>query len=375
VTAVSARGLLAPMAFFPADRVSKGATMLFTTLFQRLTRGVERHEESRMRQQTPRGRRAAPPPRFVPQLTVLEDRSLPSVAHGHFHHLIRHHAPAFKAAEQQLPFKEHLTVVAVSPTGVITYEGRATYFGRVTATLSPDNTFIKLAANGDTASGYVTHETATTGTVTFTGGTGRFQGISGTDSYVISVNPKTGATTVDIKGTVVFGHSGGKKHEDTRVVPFQVNGGGNAPSGLPLFPGGTAPHDATGQGTLLGTYTGDGVFTLDGFTSATTGTFHGTFVFVAANGDRLAMRYGVTTPGQFTIMPTADGQVVVQFVAVFTPVPEESTGRFAKVMGGAFVMVATTEPFVPVPNAQGYTVPFHYTWEGHGALEFGKGDE
>src|SRR5262249_46191673 len=177
------------------------------------------------------------------QLTVLEDRSLPSVAHGHLHHLIRHHAHAFKAAEQQLPFKEHLTVVSVSPTGVITYEGRATYFGRVTATLSPDNTFIKLAANGDAAMGYVTHQTDTTGTVTFTGGTGRFQGISGTEPYVISVDPETGATTVDINGTVSLLHSGGKKHEDTRTLPFHVNGGGNAPSGIPLFAGGTAPHD------------------------------------------------------------------------------------------------------------------------------------
>src|SRR5262249_56339191 len=126
---------------------------------------------------------------------------------------------------------------------------------------------------------------------------------------------------------------------------------------------------------LLGPYSGDGVFTLEGFTSATSGTFRGTFVFVAANGDRLAMRYGATTPGQFTIMPMADGNVVVQFVAVFTPVPEESTGRFTKVTGGGFIMVATTEPFAPAPNAQGYTVPFRYTWEGHGALQFAKGDD
>jgi hypothetical protein len=349
--------------------------MMFSPLFQRLTGSFKRQEESRPSQRPPRGRRAARPRGFVPELTVLEDRSLPTVAHGHLHHLIRHHAPAFKAAEQQLPFKEHLTVVAVSPTGVITYEGRATYFGRVTAALSPDNTFVKLAANGDAAFGYVTHQTDTTGTVTFTGGTGRFQGISGTEAYVISVNPETGATTVDIEGTVSFAHSSRKKNEHTHIVPFHVNGGGNAPGGLPLFAGGTGPHDATGHGSLLGNYTGNGVFTQEGFTSATTGTFHGTFVFVAANGDRLAMRYGATAPGQFTIMPMADGKVVVQFVAVFTPVPEESTGRFATVTGGGFLMVATTEPFVPTPNEQGYAAPFHYTWEGHGALEFGKGDD
>src|SRR5262249_55698268 len=102
------------------------------------------------------------------------------------------------------------------------------------------------------------------------------------------------------------------------------------------------------------------------------GRFQGSFGLVAESGDRLAMRYGATTPGQFTIMPMADGKVIVQFVAVFTPVPEESTGRFARVTGGGFIMVATTEPFVPAPNAQGYTAPFHYTWEGHGALEFGE---
>jgi hypothetical protein len=361
--------------FCPADHVSKGGTTLFTTLFQRLTRGLERHEESRPPLHTPSSRRAARPRSFVPQLTVLEDRSLPSVLHGLHHHIHpHHHLVKLDGQQQQLPFKEHLTVVSVSPTGVITYEGRATYFGRVTAVLNPDNTFIKLAANGDTASGYVTHQTPTTGTVTFTGGTGRFQGISGTDSYVISVNPETGATTVDINGTVSFDASDGQGNDDTRVVPFQVNGGGPAPEGIQLVPGGTVPHYATGEGTFLGKYTGGGMFTLDGFTSATTGTFHGSFGFVAANGDLLAMRYGAVTPAHFTIMPMADGKVVVQFVAVFTPAPGESTGRFAKVTGGGFIMVATTEPFDPTPNAEGYTMPFHYTWEGHGSLEFANGD-
>jgi hypothetical protein len=350
--------------------------MLFTTLFQRLTRSLERHEESRPRRRTSPGRRAARPRSFVPQLLALEDRSLPSVAHGPLPTIVPHHGPAkTDTSQQQLPFNERLTVVSVSPTGVITYQGRATYFGFVTAEVSPDNTFIKLAQNGDTASGFVTHATATTGTVTFTGGTGQFQGISGTESYVISTNPETGAITVRIHGTVSFGHSGGKGNEDPRVVPFQVNGGGPAPDGLPLFAGGTGPHGATGMGTLLGQYTGGGMFTLDGFTSATTGLFHGNFVFVGANGDRLATHYGAVIPGQVTIIPTADGKVVGQFVAVFTPVPGESTGRFANVTGGGFLMVATTEPFDPTPNAQGFTMPFHYTWQGFGDLEFGHGDE
>jgi hypothetical protein len=164
---------------------------------------------------------------------------------------------------------------------------------------------------------------------------------------------------------------GGDNNEDAQVVPFQINGAGPAPQGIPLFIGGTAIHSATGSGTRLGNYTGDGLFTLDSFTSATTGTFHGAFTFVAANGDRLATQYGVVTPGQFTIIPASDGKVVVQFVAVFTPVPGESTGRFAGITGGGWIMLATTDPFDPTPNAQGYTMPFHYSWQGFGFLQFG----
>src|SRR6266542_3411067 len=148
---------------------------------------------------------------------------------------------------------------------------------------------------------------------------------------------------------------------EMHVLPFKVTGGGTAPLGIPVFPGGTAPHNATGTATLLG------------FTSATTGTFQGSFVFVAANGDRLAFNYGADTPGTFTVIPTGDGTVIVQFVAEFTPNPQESTGRFAKVSGGSFTMIATTEPFVLQPNEQGYTVPFHYTWVGEGTIEFSTG--
>jgi hypothetical protein len=162
---------------------------------------------------------------------------------------------------------------------------------------------------------------------------------------------------------------------DVRVVPFKVSGGGTAPDGLPVFPGGTAPHNATGTATYLGKYSGEGVFTLLRFTSATTGTFQGTFVFVAANGDRLAFNYGAVTPGTFTVLPASGGEVVVQFVADFTPDPAESTGRFATVTGGSFTMIATTAPFVLQPNDQGSTAPFPYTWVGEGWLEFGKGKE
>ncbi|HKB41706.1 MAG TPA: hypothetical protein VKD72_35100, partial [Gemmataceae bacterium] len=65
--------------------------------------------------------------------------------------------------------------------------------------------------------------------------------------------------------------------------------------------------------------------------------------------------------------------LTVQFVAEFTPDPEASTGRFARVTGGSFIMTATTEPFVLQPNEQGYTGPFHYTWAGEGTIEFSTG--
>jgi hypothetical protein len=316
-----------------------------------------------------------------PCLEALEDRWLPSAAHALPTDAGPPNAWAV-AAQQQLPFKEHLTVVSVSQAGVVTYEGTATYFGHLTAVLNPDNTFTKYAANGDTASGYVTPASATTGTITLTGGTGRFEGVTGTDPYVISVNPRTGVTSVDVTGTISFSPSAQTAGQaaalvapnaDSRVVPFKVSGGGTAPQGLPLFPGGTAPHNATGMATHLGHYTGEGTFQLLGFTSPTTGTFTGSFVFVAANGDRLAFNYGADKPGTFTVMPAGDGKVVVQFVADFTPDPAHSTGRFANVTGGSFTMVATTEPFDPTPNAQGYTAPFAYTWVGSGWIEFGKG--
>src|SRR5262249_7637865 len=61
---------------------TEAGTMLFTSLFRRLTRGPERDQEGRLRHQTPPGRRATRPRRFVPRLTALEDRWLPSAAHA-----------------------------------------------------------------------------------------------------------------------------------------------------------------------------------------------------------------------------------------------------------------------------------------------------
>jgi hypothetical protein len=167
-------------------------------------------------------------------------------------------------------------------------------------------------------------------------------------------------------GTVPF--SAFNQNLPTQTIPFEVVGSGDAPQGLPLFPGGMASHTSTGLSNLHGVFSGNGSFTLLGFTSATTGTFQGNFDFVAADGDQLACNYGAGSPGTFTITPAANGKVIVQFLAVFTPIPSQCTGRFADVIGGGFTMVAVTEPFDPTPNAQGYTKPFEYSWEGQGML-------
>ena len=93
------------------------------------------------------------------------------------------------------------------------------------------------------------------------------------------------------------------------------------------------------------------MFTLLSLDFATlTGTFRGSFVFVAANGDRLKCNYrgnpDIPGTGTFSgISDPADGTVVVTFIQEFVPVPEESTGKFATVTGGSFIMIATSEPF------------------------------
>ena len=131
------------------------------------------------------------------------------------------------------------------------------------------------------------------------------------------------------------------QHAQAQSKPFKVTGGGTVPHGLPLFTGGPpASHNATGTATHLGKYSGDeGMFTLLSFDPvALTGTFEGSFVFVAANGDRLKCndRGNSEIPGTGTFFVssfTDDGEIIVTFLQEFTPVPAESTGKFAKVTG------------------------------------------
>jgi hypothetical protein len=162
---------------------------------------------------------------------------------------------------------------------------------------------------------------------------------------------------------------------NAQVVPFKVTGGGPVPDGFSPF-GADSPHSATGNATYLGRYSGNGVANVLSFDFTTlSGTFHGSYTFVAANGDKLACTYGDTDNGaeqvgQFQLYPVGGGEVYVVFIAEFNPIPAQCTGRFADVVDGSFLMVATTEPFVLELDEHGFTPPFNYTWQGKGWLEF-----
>jgi hypothetical protein len=162
-----------------------------------------------------------------------------------------------------------------------------------------------------------------------------------------------------------------------QVKPLIITGAGVAPEGIALIPGTPAPHWAVGTATELGKYYGEGFFQILDFTSPTTAEFSSApeFVFTAANGDKLAMTYGVVSngahrPGQVTLYPGADGSLTAVFVAEFNPVPADSTGRFAKVTAGSLTMIAISEPFF-ITGAT--TTPFGYAWFGAGTLTFHKG--
>lgn len=173
----------------------------------------------------------------------------------------------------------------------------------------------------------------------------------------------------------------GVQQANAQTVPIKINGGGTAPFGASVF-GFDSPHNATGNGNHLGKYTGhEGVFQSTDFSLATlSGTFQGRFVFVAANGDRLVCTYGDMTNGAeangdyMAVPSTADpGKFEIMFCAEFNPLVEECTGRFAKLTGGSFTLLATTEPIELALDGFGFTPPFAYTWEGEGTLTFARG--
>jgi hypothetical protein len=163
---------------------------------------------------------------------------------------------------------------------------------------------------------------------------------------------------------------------EAQVKPLKITGGGSAPDGIALTPDTPAPHNATGNATELGNYTGQGWFQILDYTSGTTADFSSApnFVFVAANGDHLAMTYGVTSngaaqPGQVTLVLNSDNSYTAYFVAEFNPDLPNCTGRFAKLTGGSLIMYAVSEPFFILGAT---TTPFNYTWSGSGTLTYGK---
>ena len=163
---------------------------------------------------------------------------------------------------------------------------------------------------------------------------------------------------------------------EAQVKPLKITGGGYAPEGLSLIPYTPAPHSAVGNATELGNYTGEGWFQILEYTSPLSAEFSSApnFVFVAANGDHLAMTYGDTEngaeqPGEVTLVPNSDGSLTAYFVAEFNPDLPNCTGRFAKLTGGSLIMYAVSEPFFIVGTS---TTPFNYSWFGSGTLTFGK---
>jgi hypothetical protein len=186
----------------------------------------------------------------------------------------------------------------------------------------------------------------------------------------MSRNPLIAALIV-----VAFAFASGEDRAQAQVKPFKINGGGLAPDGLSLIPGVPAFHNATGQATELGRYSGAGFFTILDYTGPLTAEFSSApyFVFTAANGDNLVCTYGVSSPGEVTLTPHSDGSVTAVFVAEFNPVPALCTGRFAKLTGGGFLMIAKSSPFFLLFD-QFKSTPFTYTWEGVGTLEYGKGN-
>src|SRR5262249_24337876 len=96
--------------------------------------------------------------------------------------------------------------------------------------------------------------------------------------------------------------------------------------------------------------------------------------FVAANGDKLVMTYGVVAngaaqPGQVALSPNADGSFTAVFVAEFNPLLAKCTGRFANVTSGSLIMVAVSSAFFIVGTN---TTPFTYNWQGQGQLVYGN---
>ena len=121
---------------------------------------------------------------------------------------------------------------------------------------------------------------------------------------------------------------------DAQVKPLKITGGGTAPDGISLIPLTPVPHPTTGNATELGRYTGLGFFQILNFTGPLTAKFSSApdVAFVAANGDKLVMTYGVVAngaaqPGQVTLPPNADGSGMRR---VRAPRPRKTSRTFMR---------------------------------------------
>jgi hypothetical protein len=338
-----------------------------------------------------RRHKSRPAPRTRLGVEALEDRALPSGVNPLLTDAPSHHGgiawddpygpagilvgPAqAPSAPHVVPFKESLTITHVSD-GVYTYEGEATHLGHVTAFSFPDNSFTKIAADGDQIFGQINPATATTGSLTFNGGTGEFAHATGSASYVISTDP-SGTMHVAVVGTLSSADGDAGDRDGQKALPFAITGGGTAPKGLPLAPYVLGPHPTTGTASFLGNYTGLGMFehnplVINPTTGEVSANFQGDCTFVAADGDKLVTHYGTGYTGKMTGQLTADGTEVVgvQFDAIFTIDGAASTGQFAGA-SGSWRMIAHAQTVPLAGTIPGYSAPFPYTWTGGGTITF-----
>jgi hypothetical protein len=166
----------------------------------------------------------------------------------------------------------------------------------------------------------------------------------------------------------------GTPRAEAHTKKFKITGGGYAPDGLPLIPYTPGMHTVAGNATELGKYTGEGFFQLLDYTGQLSAEFSSApnCLFIGANGDQLAMTYGVVAngakqPGQLTLVPNNDGSFTAYFVAEFNPDVANCTGKFEDVTGGSIIMYAVSDPFFILGTT---TTPFNYTWHGEGKIEF-----
>lgn len=162
---------------------------------------------------------------------------------------------------------------------------------------------------------------------------------------------------------------------DVSSVPFPVTGTGYSP-GVPLVTGETAPYEFSGFSSLLGNYTGTGVFEMGEFLDPATGTFQVDFEFVAENGDILTVDSKLNPNpdalNTFTLTPPdVNGNVTARFEAEFFVDTSRSTGSFAEAIGGSIVLVAESSPFSPITDpVTGLTGEFTMVWGGEGIVGF-----